>query len=111
MTVSRQSVGQSCYATETGTHSAHLCISLETPQVQCLGKIVDAPLGVQRRVLDGPDSARRQRQCQVHGWFCWLFASLAVFPSFVGQTVMPHIMVGWVDVYGGFWKNFRFFST
>ena len=79
--VHRQSVGQSCYATDTGTHSAHVCRLLETPQLQCLGKVVDAPVVVQRPVPDGPDSARRQRQWQVHGWFCWLFASLAVFPS------------------------------
>ena len=43
--------------------------------------------------------------------FCWLFASLAVFPSFVGKTVMPRIMVGWVDVHGGLWKNFVVFNV
>ena len=50
--VHRQSVGQSCYATETGTDSAHLCRLLETPQVQCLGHVVDAPVVVQRPVPD-----------------------------------------------------------
>ena len=86
-----QSVGQSCYATETGTHSAQLCRLLETPQVQCLGKVVDAPVVVQPPVPDGPDSARQRRQWYAHGSFCWLFASLAVFPSFVGKTVMPRM--------------------
>ena len=73
--------------------------------MQCLGKVVDAPAVVPRLVPDGPDIAHRQRQCHVHGSFCWLFASLAVFSSFVGKTVMSRITVGWVDVNGALWRN------
>ena len=46
--------------------------------MQCLGKVVVAPVVVQRPVPDGPTVLVD------NGWFCWLFASLAVFPSFVG---------------------------
>ena len=66
--VHRQSVGHSCYATETGTHCAKLCGIRETPQVQCLGKVVDAPVVVQRQVPDGPASAENSRISSFCSW-------------------------------------------
>ena len=61
---------------------------------------------VQRPVPDGPDSSRRQWQWQVHGWFCWVFASLAPFVCRPDRDATHHGRLGRVDVYGGFWKNF-----
>ena len=37
---------------------------------------------------------RRQRQWYVHGWFCCFGAPHAVFPSSVGRTQLPGIIVG-----------------
>ena len=105
-------------------------VNMMASQIQFLGRVLDNPVMSHRQVrtvLTCADYWRLHRcsawdrllthplwcndRWQVHGWFCWLFAVLAVFPSFVGQTVMPRIMVGCVDVYGGFGRIYYVFHV